>query len=79
MLVRLVLAGSLFQTASGNEGMLTSVIVGIAYTDPGASAVDESNAQPGVLNDITQRLVVTGVSDVDTSVPTPSNAPFVIT
>lgn len=74
-----LVAGSLFQTASGAEGILTSVVVGTPYVDPGASAKDERSAEPGVYTDVSHSIVVSGVSEVDTATPTPPNAPFAIT
>lgn len=72
-------AGALFQTASGSEGMLTSVSVGTPYVDPGATARDERSAEPGVFVDMSSNVVAAGASDVVTSVPTPPNAPYIVT
>lgn len=72
-------AGALFKTASGDEGMLTSVVVGSSYVDPGASASDERSADPGVLVDVTSSIITGGLNDIVTTAPTPTSAPFVVT
>lgn len=59
--------------------MLTSVLVGSSYADAGATARDKRSDEPGVYMDITLNIVVAGLDSVVTAVPTPPDAPFVIT
>lgn len=78
-LINAIYAGTPFRTPSGQEGLLTLVQVGSEYVDAGAVATDERTAEPGVIIDLTDGIIVSGVDEIWTGAPTPANAPFTIT
>jgi hypothetical protein len=56
--ISIIGVGQLFFTPSGSTGMINNVTVGQTFTDPGALAFDIRTANPGVLINITNKIVV---------------------
>ncbi|PNH01163.1 hypothetical protein TSOC_012961 [Tetrabaena socialis] len=79
--------GAAYVTSSGGTGLITSIFVGDAYTDAGATALDEVPAAAGAPPTLLAVAVIPSVLDpsgepvaaVSTSSPTGGGVPYLVT
>ena len=67
------LAGQLFHTPAGETGMLHNISWGspLDFSDPGALAMDDAAGSTYTAGNLSTSMVVIGLEDIDTSMPTP--------